>query len=154
MFISLLSYFLRPFNWLSWLLLHWAMLPIRSKLLPSSYSIISRKASFPRFSSSFSFFHISSFNQAIPVLSEPLELVSSQFFSAWVKDMQQQGQKKKQDILCCWIHGCDSTWLCGLMPFKILNYCSCDTHVAWIQLGIVTILCCKLMLQVILCRRK
>ena len=47
-----------------------------------------------------SFFHLSSSSQAIPVLSEPLELVSSQFFSAWVKDVQRQGQKKKEDIFC------------------------------------------------------
>ena len=46
------------------------------------------------------FFHLSSSSQAIPVLSEPLELVSSQFFSAWVKDVQRQGQKKKEDIFC------------------------------------------------------
>ena len=30
------------------------------------------------------FFHLSSSSQAISVLSEPIELVSSQFFSAWV----------------------------------------------------------------------
>ena len=47
-----------------------------------------------------SFFHLSSLSQAIPVLSEPLELVSSQFFSAWVEDVQRQGQKKKEDIFC------------------------------------------------------
>ena len=47
-----------------------------------------------------SFFHLSSSSQAIPVLSKPLELVSSQFFSAWVKDVQRQGQKKKEDIFC------------------------------------------------------
>ena len=46
------------------------------------------------------YFHLSSLRQASPVLSEPLELVSSQFFSAWVKDVQRQGQKKKQDIFC------------------------------------------------------
>ena len=40
-------------------------------------------------------FLLSSSSQAIPVLSEPLELVSSQFFSAWVEDVQRQGQKKK-----------------------------------------------------------
>ena len=44
------------------------------------------------------YFHLSSSSQAISVLSEPLELVSSQFFSAWVKDVQRQGQKKKEDI--------------------------------------------------------
>ena len=113
-----------------------------------SCSIIGWKAWFPRFSSSFSsfflsfFFHLS-FSQAIPVLSEPLELVSSQFFSAWVKDVQRQGQKKKQDIFGWWIHVCDSTWLCGLMPFKLLL-----TWCAWIQLSIVTMLC------LILCTRK
>ena len=32
------------------------------------------------------YFHLSSSSQAISVLLEPLELVSSQFFSAWVKD--------------------------------------------------------------------
>ena len=41
------------------------------------------------------YFHLSSSTQAISVLSEPLELVSSQFFSAWVEDVQRQGQKKK-----------------------------------------------------------
>ena len=44
------------------------------------------------------YFHLSSSSQAISVLPEPLELVSSQFFSAWVKDVQRQGQKKKEDI--------------------------------------------------------
>ena len=43
---------------------------------------------------------LSSLRRASPVLSEPLELVSSQFFSAWVEDVQRQGQKKKQDIFC------------------------------------------------------
>ena len=47
-----------------------------------------------------SFFHLSSLRRAIPVLQEPFELVSSQFFSAWVKDVQRQGQKKKEDIFC------------------------------------------------------
>ena len=46
------------------------------------------------------YFHLSSSSQAISVLPEPLELVSSQFFSAWVKDVQRQGQKKKEDIFC------------------------------------------------------
>ena len=45
-----------------------------------------------------SFFHLSSSSQAIPVLSRPLELVFSQFFSTWVEDVQRQGQKKKEDI--------------------------------------------------------
>ena len=49
------------------------------------------KPNFPFFLSTFS-------SQAISVLSEPLELVSSKFFSAWVKDVQRQGQKKKEDI--------------------------------------------------------
>ena len=44
------------------------------------------------------FLSTSSLRRAIPVLQEPLELVSSQFFSAWVKDVQRQGQKKKEDI--------------------------------------------------------
>ena len=47
-----------------------------------------------------SFFHLSSLRRASPVLQEPLELVSSQFFSAWVEDVQRQGQKKKEDIFC------------------------------------------------------
>ena len=55
-----------------------------------------------------SFFHLSSLRRASPVLSEPLELVSSQFFSAWVKDVQRQGQKKKEDISAYEFHGCDS----------------------------------------------
>ena len=73
-----------------------------SKLLPISRSIIGRKARFPRFSSDsfffFSFFfHLSFLKRAIPVLQEPFELVFSQFFSAWVEDVQRQGQKKKED---------------------------------------------------------
>ena len=46
------------------------------------------------------YFHLSSLRRAIPVLLEPFELVSSQFFSAWVKDVQRHGQKKKEDIFC------------------------------------------------------
>ena len=46
------------------------------------------------------FFHLSSSSQAISVLSDPLELVSSRFFSTWVEDVQRQGQKKKEDIFC------------------------------------------------------
>ena len=46
------------------------------------------------------FFHLSSLRRASPVLSEPLELVSSRFFSAWVEDVQRQGQNKKGDIFC------------------------------------------------------
>ena len=46
------------------------------------------------------YFHLSSLRRASPVLSEPLELVSSQFFSAWVEDVQREGQKKKEDIFC------------------------------------------------------
>ena len=141
--ISLLSYFLRPYNWLSWLLLHWAMLLVpseSSKPLPKSRSIIGRKAWFPRFSSdSFSFFlsfyfHLSSLRRASPVLSEPFELVSSQFFSAWVEDVQRQGQKKKEDIFCWWISWLWQPWLCGLTPFKLLL-----TWYAWIQLSMVAI---------------
>ena len=45
-------------------------------------------------------FFLLSLRRASPVLSEPLELVSSQFFSAWVEDVQRQGQKKKGDIFC------------------------------------------------------
>ena len=65
-----------------------------SKPLPISLSIIGLKARFLRFSS---FFLSTSLRRAIPVLQEPLELVFSQVISAWVKDVQQQGQKKKQD---------------------------------------------------------
>ena len=46
------------------------------------------------------FFHLSSLRRASPVLSEPFELVSLRFFSAWVEDVQRQGQKKKGDIFC------------------------------------------------------
>ena len=46
------------------------------------------------------YFHLSSLRRAIPVLPEPLELVSSQFFNTWVKDVQRQDQKKKEDIFC------------------------------------------------------
>ena len=65
------------------------------------------KPDFPRFSSdSFSSFFLSFFlstsslRRASPVLPESLELVSSQFFRAWVEDVQRQGQKKKEDIFC------------------------------------------------------
>ena len=47
-----------------------------------------------------SFFLSSFFIKISSVLSEPPGLVSSQFFSAWVEDVQQQGQKKKEDIFC------------------------------------------------------
>ena len=89
-----------------------------------------------------SFFHLSSLRRAIPVLSEPLELVSSQFFSAWVEDVQRQGQKKKEDFFCLWISWLWQPWLCGLTPFKLLL-----TWYAWIQLSTV---CFRL----ILCTRK
>ena len=46
------------------------------------------------------YFHLSSLRRASPVLPEPFELVSSHFFSAWVEDVQRQGQKKKEDIFC------------------------------------------------------
>ena len=70
-------------------------------LTPSPLSV--EKPDFPDFLQIFfllSFFHLSSSRRASPVLSEPLELVSSQFFSAWVEDVQRQGQKKKEDIFC------------------------------------------------------
>ena len=47
---SLLSYFLRLYNWLSWLFLHWAMPLVpseHSKPLPKSHSIIGQKGWFP-----------------------------------------------------------------------------------------------------------
>ena len=148
MLISLLSYFIRLYNWLSWLLLHWEMLLVPSEIskpLPVSCSIIGLKARFPGYSS-FSFFLSfslsTSLRWAIPVLPGPLELVSSQFFSAWVKDVQRQGQKKKQNIFWLWISWLWQPWLCGLMPFKLLL-----TWYAWIQLSMVAMLC-KLMLQI------
>ena len=59
-----------------------------------------KKPDFPDFLLLLSFFFdLSSLRRAIPVLSEPFELVSSQFFSAWVEDVQQQGQKK-EGIFC------------------------------------------------------
>ena len=121
--ISLLFYFLQPYNWLCWLLFYWAMLLVFtecSKLLPISRSIIGQKARFPRFSSFSFFFHLSSLRWAIPVLQEPFELVFSRFFSAWVEDVQRQGQKKKEDIFCWWISWLWQPWLCGLTPFKLL----------------------------------
>ena len=87
-----------------------------SKPLPISRSVIGQKARFPRFSSSSfsSFFHLSSSSQAIPVLSKPLQLVSSQFFSAWVKDVQLctvadlRGQRRKKTFSADEFHGCDA----------------------------------------------
>ena len=72
-------------------------------LTPAPLSV--KKPDFPDFLLLFlsfllSFFHLSSLRQASPVLSEPIELVSSQFFSAWVEDVQRQCQKKKEDIFC------------------------------------------------------
>ena len=61
-----------------------------SKSLSKSCSIIGQKPDFPNLSF---FFHLFSSSQAIPVPSGHLELVCSQFFSAWVKDVQ-QGQRK------------------------------------------------------------
>ena len=54
------------------------------------------------------FFHLSSLRRASPVLSEPLELVSSRFFSAWVEDVQRQGQRRKETFSADEFHGCDS----------------------------------------------
>ena len=72
-------------------------------LTPAPLSV--EKPDFPDFLLFLSFFlsfifHLSSSSQAISVLSVPLELVSSWFFSAWVEDVQRQGQKKKEDIFC------------------------------------------------------
>ena len=52
----------------------------------------------------------------------------------------------KEDISWWCTHGCDSVWLCGLMPFKILL-----TWCKWIQLSIVAMLCCKFL---IFCTKK
>ena len=91
-----------------------------------------------------SFFLSTSLRRAILVLPEPFELVSSQFFSAWVEDVQRQGQKKKEDIFCWWISWLWQPWLCGLTPFKLLL-----RWYAWIQLSIVTMMqACKLLLQI------
>ena len=118
-----------------------------SKHLPISHSIIGRKPDFPNFLLLFlSFFHLSSLRRAMPVLQEHFELVSSQFFSAWVKDVQRQGQKKKENILYWWISWLWQPWLCGLTPFKLLL-----TWYAWIQLSSV---CCKLMLQIVSLHKK
>ena len=57
------------------------------------------------------------------VLLEPLELVSSQFFSAWVKDVQRQGRKKT--FSAYEFHGCDSP---GFVVCRHLNHCSRDMH--------------------------
>ena len=69
-------------------------------LTPAPLSV--EKPDFPDFLLHFLsfFFNLSSSSQAISVLPEPLELVSAQFFSAWVEDVQRQGQKKKEDIFC------------------------------------------------------
>ena len=150
-FKSLYHFSLTPytaFNWLSWLLLHWAMLLVpseHSKPLPKSHSIISQKAWFEWFF--LFFFHLSPSSQAIPVLSEPLELVSSQFSIVWVEMGNKRNNKRKEDIFCWWIHGCESMWLCVLMPFKLVC-----TWCAWIQLSIKTASCYCFCL--ILCIRK
>ena len=76
--------------------------PLNPCLTPAPLSV-EKPADFPDFLLFFfffSFFHLSSSSQAISVPSEPLELVSSRFFSAWVEDVQRQGQKKKEDIFC------------------------------------------------------
>ena len=117
----LISLLLRLYNWLSQLLIHWAMLLVPSecsKPFPISCSTIGLKASFPQFSSFSPFLQLSSLRQASPVLSEPFELVSSQFFSASVEDVQRQGQKKKQDMFWLRISWLWQPWLCGLTPFK------------------------------------
>ena len=94
-----------------------------------------------------SFFHLSSLRRVSPVLSEPLELVSSQFFSAWGEDVQRQGQKKKEDIFCLWISWLWQPWLCGLTPFKLLL-----TWYAWIQLSMVAML--LVVLQIVSLHKK
>ena len=52
----------------------------------------------------FLFLSTSSLRQAIPGLSEPLELVSSQFFSAWSRMCNDRVKKERRHFLC----GCDS----------------------------------------------
>ena len=92
----------------------------------------------------FFFFHLSSLRQAIPVLSEPLELVSSQFFKAWVEDVQRKGHKKKEDIFCWWI---SCAWLCGLTPFIIAHVICMNTN----KHGSNAASCC---FRLFLCSRK
>ena len=116
-----------------------------SKPFPKSCSIIGKKAWFPWFSSFYLsfYFHLSSSSQAIPVLLEPLELVFSQFFSAWVENVQWQGQKKKEDIFCLWK---SLLWQCMALWFDTISIIA---HVIRMNtLSIVTMLCC---FRLILC---
>ena len=65
-------------------------------LTPAPLSV--EKPDFPDFLLFLSFFfHLSSSSQAISALSEPLELVSSQFFSAWVEDVSCATKGSKEE---------------------------------------------------------
>ena len=79
-----------------------------------------------------SFFLSTSLRWAIPVLSEPLELVSSQFLALGSRMCNDRVKRKNETFSAYKFYGCDSAWLCGLTQFKILLTCC-----AWIQLSMV-----------------
>ena len=86
--ISLLSYFLRLYNWLADFSFtercYWYLQSALNPCLKAAPLSV-EKPDFPDFLQIL-FLSTSSLRRAIPVLPEPLELVSSQFFSAWVED--------------------------------------------------------------------
>ena len=130
--ISLLSYFLRPYNWLSWLLLHWAMLlvPLECyKPLPKSHSIIGQKAWLPRFF--FRFFLLSFFFQAS--YSSPIKASWVSFFTVLGSRMCNDRVKRRNKTFSA-----DEFIVVTARGFVVwchLKYCSRDAHV--IQLSMV-----------------
>ena len=138
---SLLSYILRPYNWFTWLLLHWAMLlvpSVHSKPLPKCRSIIGRKAWFPWFSSDFfsSFF----FSYFIFQPSYPCPIRDSlvSFFTVLqclVRGCATTGSKEERRHFLLMKLVVGQPWLCGLMPFNLLLM-----WYTWIHLSIVAML--------------
>ena len=125
--ISLFSYFLWSYNWLSWLLLHWAMLLVPSehfKPLPLSCPIIGWKAWFPRFSSS-SFF----FKTCYPC---PIRDSWVSFFTVLQRlgrgcaSCETIGLKEERRHLL--VMNFMVVTVRGFLVWHHLNYCSCDTH--------------------------
>ena len=140
MVISLLYYFLWPYNWLSWLLLHWAMLlvPLEcSKMLFKSHSIIGWKARFDQFSS-FSFFPSFLFQPSYPC---PIKASWVSFFTV-LQCLSQEcattgSKQERRHFLLMEFMVVSVQGICGLMSFKVvLKWCT------WIQLSLVKMLCC------------
>ena len=140
MLISLLFCFLLPYNWLGWLLLHWAMLLVpskHSKPLSISCSIIGWKTRFPQFSSSFSFFlsfFLSSFffktSYPCPTRASWVSFFTVLQHLGWGCATTGSKEERRHFLLMnSWLWQCVALWF---EAFKLLL-----TWYAWIKLTIV-----------------